>query len=245
MDDLLLVLLRFHPVRIQLIVVSAIYPVEFCAGSRDVLAVLVVREACRPATRGRVRSVHAHLRFVGADAGASAGVDGSVDLREPVIKQLAIIIQFLFLQLVARLYDQRLLIGGSGIDLAVEGLELSVHGALLPKIRLTGEAAVLAGMLQHIAVIELVRALADIYFSINSGCLCPHAVLNGCFLLAKLAQCDRLRINHVIGIARLLLVHDVAAFLAANWLSIVSVPTLLDLVGLLRHLPRDHVHFLV
>lgn len=99
-------------------------------------------------------------------------------------------------------------------------------------------------MLQHIAIIELVRALADIYFSIDRRCLGPQTVLDR-FLLPKLGQRDRLRIHHIVGKAGLLLIDYVSAFLAANWLPIVSVPTLLDLVGLLGHLPGDHVDFVI
>ena len=87
-------------------------------------------------------------------------------------------------------------------------------------------------MLQHIAIIELVRALADIYFSIDRRCLGPQTVLDR-FLLAELGQRDRLRIHHIVGKARLLLVDNVSPLLAANRLPIVSVPALLDLVSLL------------
>lgn len=144
-----------------------------------------------------------------------------------------------------RVYDQRLLARGSSVDLAIERLELSVDGALLANISLTGEAsAVLADLLQHITIIELVGALADIYFSIDGRRLRPQPILDG-LLLAKLGEGHRLRIHHIVSEARLLLVDDVAPLLAANWLPIVSVPTLLDLVRLLRHLPRDHVDLVV
>ena len=90
----------------------------------------------------------------------------------------------------------------------------------------------------------MIRALADIYFSINSGGLCPHSILYS-LLFAKLGHGDRLRIYNLIGEAWLLLVDNVATLLAGDGLPIVSVPTLLDLVGLLRHLPWDHVDFFI
>ena len=128
------------------------------------------------------------------------------------------------------------------VDLAVKGLELPVHGPLL--IRLAAESAVLPHVLQQFAVIEVIRALADIYFSIDSCRLRSHSILYR-LLFTNLGHRDRLRVYCFIGEARLLLVNDIATLLACNRFPVVSVPTLLDLVGLLRHLPGDHVDFFI
>ena len=56
---------------------------------------LLVRQTRGPSARGSIRPVHADFGFVGADAGAAAGVDGSyikIGGGEFVFEELAIII---------------------------------------------------------------------------------------------------------------------------------------------------------
>lgn len=117
---------------------------------------------------------------------------------------------------------------------------------LLPTMRLARESAIpVDDLLHQITLIKLIRALAYIYLAIDRT-LCPHAALDGLLLATELRQRDGLRISHFIGEAWLLFEEDVASLLADPcWFPIVSVPALLDLLGLLGHLPWDHVHLVV
>ena len=137
----------------QLVLVCSVRAVELGARPRGVLAVLVVGQAGGPSARGCDGSIHADLGFVGADAGAPPGVDGSVDLRELVVEELAVIVRFLLIQW-AWVQDQRL---SRRSALSIEGLELSMHRTrLLCQISLARKTTIFACLFQHFVVIEMV-----------------------------------------------------------------------------------------
>ena len=99
-----MVLLRLYPIRIQLIFVSALEFAEFRARLGDFFAVLVIHKARGPPACGSIWSVHADLGFRGANAGASSGINHSIDLGELVIQELAVFLaRYIDVSFIARI----------------------------------------------------------------------------------------------------------------------------------------------
>ena len=210
-----------------------------------------------PATRRRIGPIETHLGLLSANAGAAICVIGAVYLgAELVIKHFTVIICFFQITL------SRLNIKWFGlllwmrwarvaIQLPVICLQLAMHLAAFPTSkRFRWLARILVTVLYWFTPVKLIWAFADIDFAIQYGRLRLHSTLQ-CFLLTQFGHawcCYHLRVYDVASgqARRFLTINDVTLSAPTRRrLSVIFIPTLLDLMCLLWHLTRDHICLLM
>jgi len=254
-DVALLVFFGPDPILKESIVVFVFYLGNLVTCSWVFMAVVVRAKAGRPATCCRIRPIKTHLSFFRAHTRTAISMVCAIQLRKLNFKCLAVLVKFFPIPLGSLNIEwvSLLLIVWSSIaiQLAIEGLKLSMNCAGFPSSKGScWDGSVPTRLLQHLRFIKLIWTFTNVYFSIKYRSIGLDSTFQR-LLLTQLghARGNRgLRINYITRSQPGLLLtinHMRLSPPTCNWLSVIFIPTLLDLMGLLRHLSRYHICLLI